>query len=296
MGKQGFKLPGTLDVKVKTTTVDKTLDGETINFAKKEVDRVSGPATSFTATYYIMAKANINDSITYHPSSTTAGQDDGYSMKQILLTEETNPNATFYLPTASLSGTNAIKAGTINLTDTDGLSAGFVGGTFDVGMAISINDQGTFDNVSVSITGTTRSDVIPDDPNKAQVAYWATTDLTAAASISQDAADILQAELLGGDVHTHFASQRATIAALYNGVNQINSWTMTFNTVSVSNSEPLAQHAANNGTRGLKNIFKKEDKIVTKEPMKYIVKFKDVNDDEQTLVSETFVYGVVEQS
>ncbi len=293
MSKTGFKLPGSLTATMTAITdMPETLKTETINFAKKETDRVAGENQgTFTAPYYIMATYPINGKITYHGSSTTNSKDDGYSLTGFQITSAGTLAAVdpvLYLPT----GSSSIKAGTVTAKDT--VNTSNADGTFDVNMAISITDQGVFDAVSVSITGGSQSRSITDDPNKAQVAYW---DTATPANPSATTADTLSASLSASALDTHFATQRASIAALYTGTNanQISSWSMTISSVTASNENVLAKHATFKGRSG-SDIFASGDMIVAATPLSYSIKIKDVDDVDKTIVASTPVYGVVKQS
>lgn len=292
MSKTGFKLPGSLTATLTGTTDMIRIwgDGEkVINFAKKETDRVAGANQgTFVAPYYIMATYDINGKITYTGSSATIGKDDGYSLTAFTIDSATASSPVLYLPT----GSSSIKAGTI--TAKDGVNTSNADGTFDVNMAISISDQGEFENVSVSITGSTLSKSIADDPNKAQVAYW---DTSTPADPSTTTADTLSASLTASALDTHFATERAAIAALYTGTyaNQISSWSMSITAVANSNENVLAKHATFKGRSG-SDIFASGDMIVAASPLSYSIKIKDVDGVDQYIVSSTDVYGVVKQS
>jgi hypothetical protein len=288
MSKTGFQLPGSLTATMTgTTDMSETLKAKTINFAKKETARVAGEnQDTFTAPYYIMANFDINGKVTYHGSSATTGTDDGYSLTAFTITSATASSPVLYLPT----GSSSIKAGTVTATDTVGTS---VDRTFDVDMAIGISDQGVFENVSVSITGTTLTESITDDPNKAQVAYW---DTTTPADPSATAADTLSASLSASALDTHFATERASITALYTGdnANQISSWSMSISAVTASNENVLAKHATFKDRSG-SDIFADGEMIVAATPLPYSIKIKDVDDADVVIVSSTNVYGVVKQ-
>ncbi len=290
MSKTGFKLPGSLTAAMTgTTDMPETLKAKTINFAKKETDRVAGENQgTFTAPYYIMATYNINGSVAYEATHAIDGRDDGYSLSGFTITSANATSPELYLPT----GSSSIKAGTVTAKDT--VNTGNSDGTFDVNMAIGISDQGAFENVSVSITGSTLSESITDDPNKAQVAYW---DTATPANPSATTADTLSASLSASALDTHFATERASIKALYTGTNanQISSWSMSISSVTLSNENVLAKHATFKGRSG-SDIFASGDMIVAATPLSYSIKIKDVDDVDKTIVSSTDVYGVVKQS
>lgn len=290
MSKTGFKLPGSLTATMTgTTDMPNTLAAETINFAKKETDRTAGADQgTFVAPYYIMATYDINGSVTYTGSSATVGEDDGYSLTGFTITSANASSPVLYLPT----GSSSIKAGTITAKDTvNTLNADR---EFDVDMAISISNQGVFENVSVSITGTTLTESIVDDPNKAQVAYW---DTSTPADPSATTADTLSASLSASALNTKYTTERASIAALYTGdnANQISSWSMSITAVANSNENVLAKHATFKDRSG-SDIFAAGDMIVAATPLSYSIKIKDVDDVDKTIVSSTNVYGVVKQS
>ena len=292
MSKTGFKLPGSLTATMTgTTDMSETLKAKTINFAKKETDRVAGANQgTFTAPYYIMATYDINGKITYTGSSASSGEDDGYSLTGFTIDSANATSPVLYLPTGSLTGSSSIKAGTVTAKDTVGAKANR---EFAVNMAIGISNQGVFENVSVSITGATLTESIVDNANKAQVAYW---DTSTPADPSATTADTLSASLSASALNTHFANERASIAALYTGsnANQISSWSMSITAVANSNENVLAKHAAFNTRRG-QDIFEEGDMIVAAEPLSYSIKIKDVDDVDKTIVSSTNVYGVVKQ-
>ena len=289
MSKTGFKLPGSLTATMTgTTDMSETLKAKTINFAKKETDRVAGANQgTFTAPYYIMATYDINGKITYTGSSATIGKDDGYSLTGFTITSANATSPVLYLPT----GSSSIKAGTVTAKDT--VNTSNADGTFDVNMAIGISNQGAFENVSVSITGATLTESIVDDPNKAQVAYW---DTSTPADPSTTTADTLSASLSASALDTHFATERASIKALYTGTNanQISSWSMSFSAVANSNENVLAKHATFKDRSG-NDIFAAGDMIVAATPLAYSIKIKDVDDADVVIVSSTNVYGVVKQ-
>ena len=288
MSKTGFKLPGSLTATMTgTTDMSETLKAKTINFAKKETDRVAGANQgTFTAPYYIMATYDINGKITYTGSSVSSGADDGYSLTGFTITSANASSPVLYLPT----GSSSIKAGTVTAKDIDGIDTD----DFAVNMAIGISNQGVFENVSVSITGTTLTESITDSPTKAQVAYW---DTSTPADPSATTADTLSASLSASALNTHFANERASIAALYTGsnANQISSWSMSISAVANSNENVLAKHATFKDRSG-SDIFAKDDMIVAATPLSYSIKIKDVDDVDKTIVSSTNVYGVVKQS
>ena len=292
MSKTGlFQLPGSLTATMTgTTDMPNTLAAKTINFAKKETDRVDGADQGTTnASYYIMATYDINDKITYTGSSATNSKDDGYSLTAFTITSAmSNISPVLYLPT----GSSSIKAGTVTAKDT--VNTSNADGTFDVNMAISITDQGVFDAVTVSITGSTLSKTIADDPNKAQVAYW---DTSTPADPSATAADTLSATLTSSALDTHFATERAAIKALYTGTNanQISSWSMSISAVANSNENVLAKHATFKGRSG-SDVFEEGEMIVAATPLSYSIKIKDVDDVDKTIVQATNVYGIVKQS
>tara|TARA_Y100000389_G_C17429298_1_gene501572 strand:+ start:138 stop:1007 length:870 start_codon:yes stop_codon:yes gene_type:complete len=289
MSKTGFKLPGSLTATMTSTTdMSETLKAKTINFAKKETDRVAGANQgTFTAPYYIMATYDINGKITYTGSSASSGADDGYSLTGFQITSANASSPVLYLPT----GSSSIKAGTITAKDTVGAKANR---EFAVNMAIGISNQGAFENVSVSITGATLTESITDDPNKAQVAYW---DTSTPADPSATTADTLSASLSASALNTKYTNERASIAALYTGsnANQISSWSMSITAVANSNENVLAKHATFKDRSG-SDIFAAGDMIVAATPLSYSIKIKDVDDVDKTIVSSTNVYGVVKQS
>ena len=292
MSKTGFKLPGSLTATMTgTTDMSETLKAKTINFAKKETDRVAGADQgTFVAPYYIMATYDINGKVSYTETSATIGKDDGYEMTGFTITSANASSPVLYLPT----GSSSIKAGTITAKDTVGAKANR---EFAVNMAIGISNQGVFENVSVSITGTTLTESITDSPTKAQVAYW---DTTTPDDPSATTADTLSASLSASDLDTHFANERASIKALYTGsnANQISSWSMSISAVALSNENVLAKHATHKGAGvvGTGDIFATGDMIVAATPLPYSIKIVDVDGDDDVIVSSTNVYGVVKQS
>jgi len=293
MSKTGFKLPGSLTATVKTTTdMPETLKAKTINFAEKETDRTPGADQgTFVAPYYIMATYDINGKITYKGGSAEDGKDDGYSLTAFTINSNNaswgDADPVLYLP----EGTSSIKAGTVTAKDT--VDTSNADGTFDVNMAISISDQGVFKDVSVSITGSTLSKSITDDPNKAQVAYW---DTATPANPSATTADTLSASLSATALDEHFVTERNSIKALYTGTNanQISSWSMSIDAVTLSNDNVRAKHATFKGRSG-SDIFASGDMIVAADPLPYSIKIKDVDDVEKTIVEAADVYGVVIQ-
>ncbi len=291
MSKTGlFQLPGSLTATMPTISdMPETLKYETINFAKKETDRVAGADQGLAnADFYIMAEYDINDKITYTGSSATNSKDDGYSLTGFTITSANASSPVLLLPT----GSESIKAGTVTAKDT--VNTSNANGTFDVNMAISITNQGVFDAVTVSITGSTLSKTIADDPNKAQVAYW---DTSTPADPSATAADTLSATLSSSDLDTHFATERAAIKALYTGdnANQISSWSMSISAVANSNENVLAKHATFKSRSG-SDVFEEGEMIVAATPLSYSIKIKDVDDVDKTIVQATNVYGIVKQN
>jgi len=290
MSKTGFKLPGSLTATIPVATdMPETLKAKTINFAKKETGRVAGADQgTFVAPYYIMATYDINGKVAYTGSSATTSEDDGYSMTGFTITSANASSPILYLP----PGNNTIPAGTVTAKDT--VNTSNPDRYFDVKMTISISNQGAFENVSVSITGTTLTESITDEPNKAQVAYW---DTSTPADPSATTADTLSASLSASALNSKFTSELASIKALYTGsnANQISSWSMSISAVANSNENVLAKHATFKSRSG-SNIFAAGEMIVAATPLPYSIKIKDVNDSDVVLVTSTNVYGVVKQS
>lgn len=288
MSKTGFRLPGRLTATIPgTTEMPETLKAETISFRLKEIARVAGANQgTFVAPYYIMATYDINGEVEYQDEDED-GKDDGYSMEAFTISSANASSPVLYLPT----GTQSIKAGTVTAKDT--VNSG-VDRTFAVNMAISISNQGAFENVDVSITGGTLTEEITDDANKAQVVYW---DTTTPANPSATTADITSASLSAGDLSSHFGGKLDGIKALYTGsnANQISSWSMSLSAVALSNENVLAKHATFKSRSG-NDIFATGDMIVAATPLTYTIKIKDVDNVDKIIVDDVSVYGVVKQS
>ena len=259
----------------------------TVNFAEKVKPRVAAAdQDTFVAPYYIMATYPINNNVTYHGSSATAGKDDGYSMTGFTINQLSADTPILYLPT----GNNTIPAGTITAKDTVGSDAD---STFNVNMSIKITSQGVLDDVTVSISGPgTLTKSIGENVNEAQVAYWDADGIPD--DPTQSTADTLSATF---NPSATYSDEIDAIKALYEGANAnlIVSWKISISAVTASNENTLSQHARHKGLSG-SDIFAAGEMIVAATPLTYSIKIKDVNNSDVVLVTPTNVYGVVKQS
>lgn len=287
MSLSGLELTGSLSVTQNATDDVGTSMQNTI--ALQEVNTARPTATSTaTAAYYIKVVADINASITFHPSDGDSNEDDAWSMASLSYNNTDDAAAaTLKLPTAS---NVSVDAGLITANHDGG------SGTFPVTLTVSANDQGVLSS-SIAISGDSIVGSKDDDYGQAQQAYWPINEYSSAepTALGDTDADVLTASLSAANFTTHYATELAAINAQYNTAAMVSSWTLAVSLVAQATESNLSNHARANSKTDA-NVFAAGDKIVAASPYSYSVAINDYTGSANTIVSATEVYGIVEQS
>ena len=283
----GLKLPGsfsTFSVASLTDVGSGLVD--TVTTTVTEVTRTAA-TDSQAFTYYIRADYNINNNISYQPSSETDGSDDAWGMSAIAITKDNASNASVVLP----SGTKSIDAGLITIKEGDASSS--TAGTFAATLVLALSQAGLLTVTSLSITG---SDVTVSEAENNLLAQLIHINLpgSSAADVTANSADVLSDTVTASEVTTAYSSQISTIEGYYNNVTVLTDWAISISAVTSSTNNALAQHARNL-TRTSAAVFAENALVVASTPSTYTVAVNDYAGTSQQIATG-HVYGVVRQT
>lgn len=280
-----FKLNGSLNI-TKTGLHDVTnLLDTSVTYEVATTERVRY-TDSLTFAYYIEAKYNINNEITYTASSSTDNLDDAYMFNGITVTNTNAIEPNLNLPTAD---NVSVDAGLIDALDPSSNSIG----NFPVTLLLSVNNIGTLSG-SISISG---NDVIPnvsDNNLLVEYAYWPINSFTLP-EINSNTADNL-VPLKASNLTSHFSDDLDKILNYYHNVNVIDSWTITLNSIPSSSNNTLAKYARDVLNTGNSQVFSEGSKVVASSPFIYNISINDYRNNNVVIVPDTNVYGVIVQS
>lgn len=291
MSLSGLELTGSLSVTQNATDDVGTSMQNTLALLEVNTARPTATSTA-TAAFYIKVVADINASITFHPTDGDSNEDDAWSMAALSYNNTDDAAAaTLKLPTAS---NVSVDAGLITANHDGG------SGTFPVTLTVSANDQGVLSS-SIAISGESIVGSKDDDYGQAQQAYWpindGTNDYSSAepTALGDTDADVLTASISAANFTTHYATELDAINAQYNTAAMVSSWTLAVSLVAQATESNLSNHARANSKTDA-NVFDAGEKIVAATPYSYSVAINDYTGSANTIVSATDVYGVVEQS
>lgn len=259
---------------------------DTVTTTVTEVTRTAA-TDSQAFTYYIRADYNINNNISYQPSSETDGSDDAWGMSAIAITKDNASNASVVLP----SGTKSIDAGLITIKEGDASSS--TAGTFAATLVLALSQAGLLTVTSLSITG---SDVTVSEDENNLLAQLIHINLpgSSAADVTANSADVLSDTVTASEVTTAYSSQISTIEGYYNNVTVLTDWAISISAVTSTTNNALAQHARNLARTGTA-VFAANALVVASTPSTYTVAVNDYTGTSQQLASGS-VYGVVRQT
>lgn len=281
----GLELPGLLTANVNTLTdVPGTMHFD-ISAALLETDRSSVDGTE-SVVYYILAPFNINGAIDI--SHSTTGQDDAYSMNAITVSSTQIPAAdiSFNLPS---NGGVPVLAGSI---DADDVSGQFLR-SFPVTLSVSVDKNGHMTSI-ITITGDDAVATEAENHKKAQIVYWpAITSSTP--PIDQDTPDILSAIVNVNDLYNEYTNDLIAINSLYNGIDMITDWTISFNAVSPDTNNTLSKHARHLDRPAAVPLFNAGEKLICATYYSYQVSINDYQGSPAPIIPTTNVYGVLQQ-
>lgn len=285
MSSSGLGLAGSLSITQATLnavgdSLDLTLSAEVQTTARPSADNTAN------FTYYIQSDYDINSEISYHATSTVAGEDDAYSMNAITVTNSTASNAQLNLPAAS---GKTVDAGLISALDVDNTSLG----SFPVVLTVAVSSVGRMTS-TIAITGSTLTASTSENPALAQNVYWSGIDPLPNQSAS--APDDLTQTLTIDQLDEKYSSEKTAINNNYNGQDMISGWTISVSAVTQRTNNALSQHARYNNKNGSTTIFAAGEKLVCATPASYSVSIDDYSGSSTTIIGATDVYGVLRQS
>lgn len=293
MSLSGLQLTGSLSVTQADLAAVGTTMENTLTLQQVETNRPTS-TTNGTAVYYVKVTADINNSITLHPSDGDSNEDDAWSMSALSFTDSdasnyTDPSLNF--PTADNVN---VPAGLITGQADSG------SGTFPVSLTVSADNQGVLSS-SIAISGASFTGSNAEDLTKAQLAYWPINDGSNDYSSSGPTAlgandpDTLSAALNVSALSSHYASALSAINDQYNSVDLIDGWSISVSAVLQATNSNLSNHARSNA-KTTAAVFDAGEKIVAATPFEYVVAIDDYESNSTSIVSASDVYGVVEQS
>ncbi|ALH23091.1 hypothetical protein ceV_185 [Chrysochromulina ericina virus CeV-01B] len=282
----GFQLPGSLFVtQTNLSDVGDSMN-RVIQSEIEEVARTSNILASTNFAFYIQADYNINNHISYEPSSSADGLDDAYAMSAITVDSATATNAVIELQTAD--GV-PVQAGYIDAQNRDQETLG----NFPVTLTVSVSNTGEMSS-TITITGEGVVSSISENDSKAQVVYWSGIESTPI--VDATSVDVHSSTLTVADLLAQYQSQLQSIESQYNNINMIETWRIEILGIDAGVSNPLSQHARAVNKAGSQSVFSPGDKIVCQNTFSYEVVINDYQEiAPTTIVSSTNVYGVLQQ-
>ena len=279
----GLGLPGQLNVV--QVNLNPTGDSlvQPVNFAIADAPRPSADGNQ-SFTHFIEATTDLNSLISYSPSQTD-DTDDAYGFAGITVLSSNASNELRNLPT---NNNVIINAGEIDTKDITGDSLG----SYSVNLTMSIDQSGRLSS-EIAITGSTITTSIADDAHKAQKVFW--NPIESRPSVAANDADILVASVTSRQLTEYYLSTLNTINNLYNGVNVIQSWSITFQPLPASSTNLISQHARFLGKVGDVPIFDEttNNKIVTSNSYVYNISINDYLSNATPIISSTNIKGVL---
>lgn len=287
MSLSGLELPGTFNMAVfSPPNVGQTMNFD-ISAALVNTDRLSVDGAKSVA-YYILAEYNINGEISHTSSDSAEDLDDAYSMNAISVSSDAAIGTVLSLPTAS---NVTVLAGNIDALGLDGTS---LLGTFPVILTVTVNQSGMMTS-QIAINGSDAVVNESEDYTKAQVVYWPVVE--AIPSVSATTADVLTSAISANVLDTHYTAEITAIKNLYDNQSMITSWTISFDPVTSSTSNTLSKHARFlNKANGDTPLFAPGEKLVCASPFTYGVSINNYLGNATTIVTDTYVYGVLQQT
>ena len=279
----GLGLPGQLNiVQVNLNPIGESLV-KPINFEIASAPRPSADGNQ-SFTHFIEATTDLNSLVTYSPSETD-NSDDAYGFAGITVSSSNANNELRNLPT---NNNVTINAGEIDTKDITGDSIG----KYSVNITMSIDKTGTLSS-QIAIIGDSITTSISDDAHKAQKVYW--NPIESAPEVASNDADILVASVTSQQLSEYYLSTLNSINNLYNGINVIQSWSITFQPLLPSSTNLLSQHARFLGKVGNVPIFDEttNNKIVTSNSHVYNISVNDYLSNATTIISSSNIKGVL---
>ena len=294
-------LPGQLDVTLNSLTNIGTSLNTTVTVNAAEANRSTTFTALVTPPAFIKVIMDINALITHFPSSTTDGQDDSWSLPQIVRTgAQEGETLVLELPTTQDGGVD-VTAGSIQAA----VPANAAGtGTFPVTCNFVIDNQGAI-TTTMTVSGGDVTATFQEDRGKAQLAYWPINDengnnygSSAPSAPNPDTGvDTLSATLTSAGLTNHFSTELNTIRDQYNGNNVLDEFTLTVDAISGTNSE-LSNYARSEGKTD-NNVFATDggagSSIVTATAFSYAISVVDSTGSSAELVGAQNVVGVLQQ-
>ena len=257
---------------------------KTVKSAVTTADRPS-LAIQQSFTYYIEVMYDINSKVIYTDSSLD-NADDSYGLTGFTVTNHTHPTPNLSLPSAV--GID-VPAGNISATAGSGVSGS---GSFPVTLTINLSSTGLMTS-TCSISGSSVTASVAEDPTKAQVVHWPTID--GSPVVSSTTADKLSDVITASELNTEYADTLDAINVQYNNVNMLSAWSITIDSVSQETNNSLSRYAQDRNKAGQSSIFDAGQKIVCSVSRPYNIVFDDYNND-PVLIADGTIYGVITQS
>lgn len=292
----GLSLEGSMSI----THTDLEVNDESNDLEMTEIttDRQYGFAT-LRPTYYIKAKYDINNHVTFQPGpqgcdandpNSAIGNDDSWGLSAITITDTDPANSGVFVEYGLPRADATYDVASFTVNDPTGTRSK----EYTVDLRIQLaNDGSVHANASLpdaaSFTG-----VVDDDYHLAQEAYWPTNGHVAPSAPGANDDDVLAATITSAEVATHFSTEMGLMESDINDQsNVLSQWTISVSQIDNHPGSTLSQYGQVNN-RTSDTLFVEGAKVVAQTPKEYHVKVAIEHGNVESLVKEN-VYGILEQ-